>query len=160
MANLLKRLSGPYFDFLVGPQGEWYTRCHPKRRTMVLKKECFHNRDAICVPMDVMELAADCLSVSHPRFNYYGDTEYTGENLEALIACLSARVDALRFCRCKREFDALTPDIFKESCRQHLARRHRYWHRVRNQAVACLDEVLRYAQDAQRPENALLVLGV
>ena len=160
MANLMKRLAGPYFDFLVGPEGGWWERCHPKRRTMVLKKECIHNPDAVRVSISVIELVADCFASSHQRFNYYGDTEYSGEHLAALIVCLSERLEAVRACKWKREFDALTSDMFRSDCEQHLARRHRHWRYICRQTVECLDEALRRAVDATTPGKALLVLGV
>lgn len=124
-----------------------------------VEEECIGNPDAVRVAMAVMELATDCLTFSHPRFNYYGVTEYSGENLNALVTRLSARNDALRACRWKREFDLLTPDISTGDCEQCLARRHRHWRHVRSQAVGCLDELLECAREAERPGKALLVLG-
>lgn len=158
--RLVPKLHGPDFDFLVVAPDEYWEYIHPKRRTRQIKAQYYHHPDALCVPDCVVSLAVPCFTRSHKEFNYYGDTEYGGQALETLIAELGEFAQTVRACCWKREFAALTSELFVGYCSDSIGGWQKHWPRVRDEVADVFLEIAALAKQAKQENKALLVFGI
>lgn len=72
---------GLYFEILAVESDKIYERRGRIQRIAGIDRQWFHHADAICVPESVLARFGAAFSSTHPKFNYYGPTEYRGQDI-------------------------------------------------------------------------------
>lgn len=153
--GLVSALGGPYFDFLVVTPDEYR-----KDRRGGIKSEYFRHPDALRVTDCVVSIAVSGFSKAHPKFNYYGATEFGGEALDRLIQELDGLVTVIRNCVWKWEFGTLVSGLFVWTCTYETGPWRRYWPRIREEVVGAISMIAEQAKSAKRTGKVLLVMGI
>jgi hypothetical protein len=157
MTDLLKKLPGTHFDFLVVASGE---RAGKGRRIAGVEQEYFHHPDALRIPDAIVGLVSHCFRQAHPSFNYYGPTTFHNENLNELLHSLASWMKRNRSCNSEAEFRGSLNDYFIEETQAIIESWDEQWLVVRDELSAAVLEIYNCARSARRKKRALLVLGV
>lgn len=158
MAKLLSKLGGPYFDFLVVSVGQCWQDAGVEAPE--LRKEYYHHPGSLRVQDAILSVFIQAFVQSCPHFDYYGSTEYVGEDLARLRRALLARIQAVSACRARRQLKTELTELFTSYCDSDLGDWLPTWRRVRNELASCAHQVLRLVEQAEREQRALLSLGV
>jgi hypothetical protein len=160
MNDFLSKLPGPYFDFLVVTNGEYWERAGKARRVIGIKREYFHHPDALRVSDAIIGLVSHYFQKAHPSFNYYGPTEFLNENLNELLNSLAGWVERNRSCKSEAEFRGLLNDYFLEEAQTIVESWDDQWPIIRDELSANVLEIYNRGRVAKRERKVLLVLGV
>lgn len=158
MASEGLRLSGPYFEFLVTNKDEYIEYRGTARTRAGLKQEYFHHPEALRVSDGVVSLFADCFRSAGPQFQFFRYTEYDGDALHKLAACLETRRTTVKsldengiallvhgsLLAANLEADGITPA----------------WEELREVLADNLSGILAFVHQASQEGKTLLVLGV
>jgi hypothetical protein len=81
---------GLYFEILAVEPEKVYERRGRVQRIVGINRELFHHADAICVPESVFSKFIQAFRAAHPKFNYFGPTEYKRHDTVRLCSELRA----------------------------------------------------------------------
>jgi hypothetical protein len=160
MTNLISKLNGPYFSFLLSEPDEIWERRGKVRRIVGIKAEYFHHPDALVLPNCLISLVTTSFEKSHPKFNYYGYTVYHVETLECLIEELKLQITAIESCKDREEFGRVLTELFVIDCSDCLGGWQKHWPEIKQQSVEAVNKVIFLAEKGKAELKALLVLGV
>ena len=160
MYIFLNKLLGPYFDFLVLTNDEYWQRSGKIQRKNAIKQEYFHHPDALRIQDSIIGLIYDCFNKSHPSFNYYGPTEYRNDNLNELLNHLSKWITRNRSCETKEEFLGLLTNYFIGEIETEIGSWDNQWKTVRDELNLIISELYNRGKIAKQKGKTLLVLGV
>jgi hypothetical protein len=88
--NCTRTRMGLYFTILAVESDMIYERRGRIQRTVGIRPQWHHHPDAIRVPESVFSRFSDAFRTAHPEFNYYGPTEYKGQDTARLCSELRA----------------------------------------------------------------------
>jgi hypothetical protein len=120
------------FDILAVASDQIYERRGRVQPIVGIRSEWFHHPRALCIPESVFINFSDAFRISCARFSYYGDTEYSGQEITRLCMELKNR-----------------PWAEKAKGR-----------RARLETRAAIREVLAVAERALTNGQSLLVMGI
>jgi hypothetical protein len=83
---------GLYFEILAVESDKVYERRGRIQRIAGIDRQWFHHADAVRVPESVFARFSGTFRSAHPEFNYYGPTEYKGQDILRLCNELRAVV--------------------------------------------------------------------
>lgn len=152
--KLLSALEMPYFDFLVFAKGE----CWEKPGT--LKTECYHHSDSLLIHESTVIVYLDAFWKSHPKFNGYGPNEYKDENLADLRQRLVLRLLAVESCSDAHQFLSLLTVSTTSDYDRLIGNWQSKWQIIRDELIEQGQQILDRAEQAQREQKSLLVLGI
>lgn len=84
------------FDILAVASDQIYERRGRVQRIVGIRSEWFHHPDALRIPESVFNRFSEAFSSAHAKFNYYGPTEYSGEQIRRLCKELRTHIVAER----------------------------------------------------------------
>lgn len=158
MNIFLNKLLGPYFEFLVLENDEYWQRSGKIQRKNGIKQEYFHHPDALRIQDSIIGLISDCFRKSHPSFNFYGPTEFRNENLNDFLTYISKWITTNRSCKTKEEFLGLLTDYFIREI--EIESSDNQWQIIRDELNSVISELYDKGKLAKRTGKTLLVLGI
>jgi hypothetical protein len=107
--QLSRTKMGLFFSILAVESDKIYERRGRIQRKAGIHPQWHRHADAIRVPEAVFSRFSDAFRTTHPKFNYYGPTEYKGEEIAQLCCQLKAGpwFDKTTDCLIQGEPDAL-----------------------------------------------------
>jgi hypothetical protein len=159
MTTVLRKVRGPYFDFLL-TNGDHWERAGKNQRIKGIKSEFFHHPDSLRISDAIVGQVVECFSRANPIFNYYGPSEYRNSNLDELLHHLEEWISRCRSCKAAADFEHLLMPHFLEELKTLVGNWDQRWLTVRNEFAATIDKIVDKARQAKDERKTLLVLGI
>ena len=120
MTNLINKLNGPYFSFVLAEKDEYWERRGKVQRIVGIKSEYYHRPDALDLPDCIISLVVASFERSDPEFAYHGVTVYESKTLDRLIGELRFQAEAIDSCKDTHGFRGMLTELFVAYCKDSL----------------------------------------